>query len=167
MLYHSDNTLADQYCHFAARQAGAEVTFDGAVKNLEKTLADRGIPTDQLSLEDCSGLSSNDRIAPKTLAAILSQGFEASQPVAPRVVRNLPWAGVQGTLAHRLHDEVVAGNAQAKTGSLSEVSSLAGVVSTSKGHQVIFIVGFDKVPDDGAYSTRSYLDDFVTAIAKM
>ena len=101
------------------------------------------------------------------MAAILSQGFEASQPVAPRVVRNLPWAGVQGTLAHRLNDEVVAGNAQAKTGSLSEVSALAGVVSTSKGHQVIFIVGFDKVPDDGAYSTRSYLDDFVTAIAKM
>ena len=83
------------------------------------------------------------------------------------MVRNLPWAGVQGTLAHRLNDEVVAGNVQAKTGSLSAVSSLAGVVSTSKGHQVIFIVGFDKVPGDGAYSTRSYLDDFVTAIAKM
>ena len=167
MLYHSDNTLADQYCHFAARQSGGEASFTGSVQTLEKTLSERGIPTDQLSLEDCSGLSSNDRIHPKTLAAILSQGFDAAQPVAPRVVRNLPWAGVQGTLANRLTDDMVAGNAQAKTGSLAEVSSLAGVVSTSKGHPVIFVIGFDKVPDDGAYATRGYLDNFVTAIAEM
>ena len=167
MLYHSDNTLADQYCHFAARQSGGEASFAGSVQTLEKTLNDRGIPTDQLSLEDCSGLSSNDRIHPKTLATILSQGFDATQPAAPRLVRNLPWAGVQGTLANRLTDDIVAGNAQAKTGSLAEVSSLAGVVSTSKGHPVIFVIGFDKVPDDGAYATRGYLDHFVTAIAEM
>ncbi len=77
MLYHSDTTLADQYyCYFAARQAGAEVTFDGAVKNLEN-LADRDPRIS--SPEDCSGLSSNDRIAPKTLAATFPQG---SRPAA-------------------------------------------------------------------------------------
>ena len=73
MLYHSDNTLADQYCHFAARQSGGEASFAGSVQTLEKTLSERGIPTDQLSLEDCSGLSSNDRfpmMAPMQLAVI-------------------------------------------------------------------------------------------------
>ena len=167
MLYHSDNTLADQYCHFAARQTGGEATFPGSVEVVEKTLRDSGIPTDQLSLEDCSGLSSKDRIHPQTLARVLSMGFDSSQRVAPRVIRDLPWAGVQGTLANRLTDDVVAGNVQAKTGSLAEVSSLAGVVTTSKGHQVVFVIGFDHVPNDGAYSTRPYLDEFVSTIAQM
>ena len=52
MLAHSDNTLADQYCRFAARAAGAPSTYEGATETVRKTLSEAGIPTEGLTLED-------------------------------------------------------------------------------------------------------------------
>lgn len=169
MLHHSDNTLAEQYCRLAARAAGAEPSFSGATQNIVATLNSAGISTQGLSLDDCSGLSLNDRIPGSVIASTLKDSARAdTQPAARRdLIRDLPWGGLQGTLRTRLDVDEAAGNAQAKTGSLASVSSLAGVVSTSTGRDLIFVVGNDRVPEDGAYGTRAVLDAFVQRLANL
>ena len=145
MLAHSDNTLADQYCRFAARAAGAPATYEGATSTVASTLSAAGVPTEGLFLEDCSGLSSNDRISANTM-------------------RLLPWAGLVGTLSKRMTEEPAVGNVQAKTGALAEVSSLSGSVITRGGRVLLVSIGHDRVTA-GALATRGRLDAFEEGLA--
>lgn len=165
MLHHSDNTLADQYCRLAAQAAGAPTTFKGAVGTLTQTLTDLGVTTTGLELEDCSGLSSSDRVSATTLAGVIRTTMDSGDPDLRDLVRSLPWGGLEGTLGSRYTEGDAAANAQAKTGSLGSVSSLAGVVDTTSGRTLVFAIGNDDVPDGGAYWTRSALDEFVQGLA--
>jgi D-alanyl-D-alanine carboxypeptidase/D-alanyl-D-alanine-endopeptidase (penicillin-binding protein 4) len=165
MLHHSDNTLADQFCRLAAAAAGAEPSYAGAASTVAQTLTSLGVDTTGLVMEDCSGLSTNDRISAKTLVGALDASMGADAPALGDLVRSLPWGGLDGTLDTRFSSGPAAANVQAKTGSLPTVSSLAGVVTTSGGRTLVFAVGNDEVPDDGAYWTRAPLDEFVQGLA--
>lgn len=164
-LHHSDNTLADQYCRLAAAAAGAEPSFSGATAHVEGTLTDLGISTTGLKMQDCSGLSSDDRISGRTLAETLLTTMDATHPNLRDLVRSLPWGGLDGTLDGRFLTGDAAANVQAKTGSLGSVSSLAGVVTTEGGRTLVFAVGNDSVPGGAAYWTRGVLDDFVEGLS--
>ena len=163
MLAHSDNTLADQYCRFAARAAGAPSTYEGATETVRKALTQAGVPTDGLTLEDCSGLSSNDKISANTLVGVLKASYAGSGTGAD-TMRLLPWAGLVGTLSQRMTEAPAAGNVQAKTGSLQEVTSLSGSVLTKSGRVLLVSIGNDHVTE-GAYATRGYLDAFEEGLA--
>ena len=163
MLAHSDNTLADQYCRFAARAAGAPTTYEGATSTIASTLTSAGIPTDGLFLEDCSGLSSNDKISANTLVGVLEASY-AGQGTGADTMRLLPWAGLVGTLSQRMNEAPAGGNVQAKTGSLQEVTSLSGSVITQGGRLLLVSIGHDQVTD-GAYATRGRLDTFEEGLA--
>ena len=163
MLAHSDNTLADQYCRFAARAAGSPSTYEGATETVRKTLTQAGVPTDGLTMEDCSGLSSNDKISANTLVGVLKASYAGSGTGAD-TMRLLPWAGLVGTLSQRMTEAPAAGNVQAKTGSLQEVTSLSGSVLTQSGRVLLVSIGNDHVTE-GAYATRGYLDAFEEGLA--
>lgn len=163
MLEHSDNTMAEQYCHLAAARSGAETTFAGSSSHVIETLDQMKLDVSGLSLQDCSGLSSNNKITPKQLVQALQHSFE--QQNTRTLTRLLPRGGIIGTLSERLDLPPLSGNVQAKTGSLGEVSSLAGVMTTSSNQTLLFAIGTDQVPDEGAYGTRIYLDNFLEALA--
>lgn len=157
MLHHSDNTMAEQLCKLAAQAQGAETTFAGATSAVIDHVASLGIDTAGLYLDDCSGLSENDKIAPRQLGEVLKQ--------SRNLLQMLPRAGIDGTLHDRLDQAQTFGNLQAKTGSLGSVSSLAGLVTSADGKTLIFAVGADGVPDEGAYWVKPYIDQFVSALA--
>ena len=163
MLAHSDNTLADQYCRFAARAAGAPSTYEGATETVRQALTEAGIPTEGLTLEDCSGLSSNDKISAHTLVGVLKASYAGTGPQA-NTMRLLPWAGLRGTLSQRMTEDPAGGNVQAKTGALQEVTSLSGSVKTTSGRVLLVAVGQDNVTE-GAYATRGRLDAFEEGLA--
>ena len=79
-------------------------------------------------------------------------------------MRLLPWAGLVGTLSQRMNEAPAAGNVQAKTGSLQEVTSLSGSVLTRSGRLLLVSIGHDQVTD-GAYATRGRLDTFEEGLA--
>lgn len=179
-LVNSDNTLAEQYCHLSAAMAGAETTFQGATQNVIDTVSAAGVNTDELMLEDCSGLSENNAITGQTFIDLFqliqsdsstennsSSGERSNQSVVADLVRLLPRGGVDGTLEERFTTGVTLANVQAKTGSLGVCSTLAGVVTTESGHVLLFAVGTDEVANDAAYWTRSYLDDFIAELAEL
>ena len=163
MLAHSDNTLADQYCRLAARAAGSPSTYEGATSTVKDALTSAGIPTDGLYLEDCSGLSSNDKITANTLVGVLKASY-AGRGTSADTMRLLPWAGLVGTLSNRMAEAPTGGNVQAKTGSLHEVTSLSGSVITQGGRLLLVSIGHDQVTS-GAYATRGYLDAFEEGLA--
>lgn len=162
MLEHSDNTMAEQYCHLAAARKGAETTFSGSTDHVVQTLDALGVDVQGMSLQDCSGLSSNNKITPKQLVDVLQTSLDKDGTGS--LIRLLPRAGVTGTLYERLDEPPFSGNIQAKTGSLGDVSSLAGVLTTTSGQTLIFAIGTNNVPDEGAYGTREYLDDFLRSL---
>nr|WP_269212768.1 MULTISPECIES: D-alanyl-D-alanine carboxypeptidase/D-alanyl-D-alanine-endopeptidase [unclassified Schaalia] len=168
MLEQSDNTLADQYCRLTARTIGAETSYSGAVSTLILTLQNAGIPTQGIHLDDCSGLSENDRVSADTLiATIFDSVREHKTPAVANLVRSLPIAGVSGTLTSRLQSENTRANVQAKTGTLGKTVSMAGVLTTTSGRLLIFALGNDDVPRNEAVTTRPHIDEFLHELSNL
>ena len=60
-------------------------------------------------------------------------------PVMPELIASLPLTAVDGTMRKRLARNVVAGQAHIKTGSLTNVRSIAGYVLDSRGRRVVVV----------------------------
>ena len=67
----------------------------------------------------------------------------------------LPIAGVDGTLAHRLRNGSATGHAFLKTGTLRDVTGIAGYVNAANGARYV-VVGFVNHPN--APAARPALD---------
>ena len=92
---------------------------------------------------------------------------DGSRPLLSRLVTGLPVAGFTGTLSLRFGaggPRAAAGLVRAKTGTLTGVSTLAGVTSFG-GHPVAFVVMADAVPGD-TLAARQALDRFAAVIAR-
>jgi D-alanyl-D-alanine carboxypeptidase/D-alanyl-D-alanine-endopeptidase (penicillin-binding protein 4) len=113
-------------------------TNDQALAGLRKRLAAWGIPPDGEHLVDGSGLSRRNLIAPETLLALLRRSFEPAG-TSP-FVSGLPVAGVDGSLALRMKGTAAAGNLRAKTGTMSNIRSLAGYVTTRDGEHLALVI---------------------------
>jgi len=113
-------------------------TNDAAIEHVRQKLATWGLMPDGQQVVDGSGLSRRDVIAPDTLVNILQRMYDAD-PAAPWMVA-LPLAGVDGTLQNRMRATPAERNVRAKTGSMSNVRSLAGYVTTRSGEHLAFAI---------------------------
>ncbi len=120
-----------------------------------------GLDPHDFVLNDGSGLSSHDLIAPRATAKFLS--FAATQPWFAQWKATLPEAGVDGTLGARLKD-LPAGRIFAKTGTLGESRALSGYLVSASGQTLIFSIMVDNhLPGTGA--DRTIMDRIVEALA--
>jgi D-alanyl-D-alanine carboxypeptidase/D-alanyl-D-alanine-endopeptidase (penicillin-binding protein 4) len=60
--------------------------------------------------------------------------------LCPPFLASLPVAGMDGTLAERLKGTAAENNVRAKTGTFSQVRSLAGYVRTADGEPLAFAI---------------------------
>lgn len=163
LLAVSDNTLAEQYCHLSARAAGATTTFGGSAANLQEQLDDAGLDTGVLVVDDCSGLSLENKIEPRLLVETMAESTRGSSE-AQELVRLLPRGGVNGTMTDRFETPLAVRNVQAKTGSLGAVAALAGVATTRSGQNLLFAVGVDDAAEWTAYYAREPMDNFIASL---
>ncbi len=100
-------------------------------------------------MENGSGLSRVERITPDALAALLRHA--ARHPNGAAFVDSLSVAGVRGTAARyaRSPNSPAHGNAWLKTGTLRDVTGIAGYVNTLGGQRYA-VVGFINHPNAGA-----------------
>lgn len=105
-------------------------------------LAAAGIDTLSIQLVDGSGLSRQNLVSPSATLALLR--FMWNHPeagVRDAFVFSLPVGGVDGTIASRFPVGSAAhGNVRAKTGTVSNVSSLSGYVRTAGGSMLAFSI---------------------------
>jgi D-alanyl-D-alanine carboxypeptidase/D-alanyl-D-alanine-endopeptidase (penicillin-binding protein 4) len=108
-------------------------------------MAEKEIGLQGLTLENGSGLSRNERIAPATLARLLAWTWQS--PLMPEFVASLPLVGLDGTMRNRLRN--AAGMAHIKTGSLADVRGIAGYVQAASGKRYV-VVAIVNHPNAGA-----------------
>ena len=137
----SDNTMTEVEGRLVALQAKETADFAGASKAVAAQLRKDGFDTSGLTLLDSSGLAKGNKVPAKLLAQILAKSAGDDGGSAGRtLVADLPVGALDGTLGNRLHDTAAAGTVRAKTGTLDQTSSLAGVVTTADGRQLAFSI---------------------------
>ncbi len=87
-------------------------------------------------LDNGSGLSRQERISPQALARLLQTAYVSG--AMPELMASLPITGVDGTM-RRSRSRVAQGWAHLKTGSLRDVTALAGYVHTPSGKRLAFV----------------------------
>jgi serine-type D-Ala-D-Ala carboxypeptidase/endopeptidase (penicillin-binding protein 4) len=169
MLQNSDNVIADVLARQVALAAHQPASFAGAVAAIRAALGRLGVQVGA-GMKDGSGLAASDRVSPAALVAVLRLIAGAGpRHAAPLhlVSSALPVAGWSGTLQDRYLDgaqHFAAGRVRAKTGTLSTVSSLAGLVRDRTGRLLVFSFDADRaVGTDGADAA---LDRIVARLAR-
>jgi D-alanyl-D-alanine carboxypeptidase/D-alanyl-D-alanine-endopeptidase (penicillin-binding protein 4) len=136
---YSNNLMArNLFLTLGAEKYGAPATPDKAARAVRDVLTLHGVSTRKLVLENGAGLSRIARISAAALNQLLRAAYRS--PLFAEFESALPIVGVDGTLKRRFKGSALAGNAHLKTGTLRDVSALAGYVYTTRGERVGFVM---------------------------
>ena len=163
----SDNTMTEVEGRLVAVQAKETADFAGASKAVIAQLRKDGFDTSGLTLLDASGLAKGNKVPARLLTQILVRSAGDKGGSAGRtLIADLPVGALDGTLANRLQGTPAAGTVRAKTGSLEQTSSLAGVVTTADGRLLAFAILANGFPANGGAAAGAAIDNhFVTPLA--
>jgi serine-type D-Ala-D-Ala carboxypeptidase/endopeptidase (penicillin-binding protein 4) len=177
MLTQSDDDLAEALGHLAGAKLGGAASFAGGSAAVMAALKALGVPTTGLLVVDCSGLSRRDRLTADVLVHLLAAiaadgptsvpGAAAPASVLWPASTGLAVAAVNGTLVDRFllpADAPGRGIVRAKTGTLTGVDGLAGLVRAADGRLLAFAFLDDKSPGP-KWSARAALDRAATVVA--
>jgi D-alanyl-D-alanine carboxypeptidase/D-alanyl-D-alanine-endopeptidase (penicillin-binding protein 4) len=159
----SDNDAAEVLARHAALGSDLPGTSDDAGAAVTQILTGLGVDLSGSTILDGSGLARESEISAAALATTLALAADEAHPQLRPVISGLPVAGFTGTLDDRFDDDAGAGIVRAKTGTLTGVSTLAGVTVSADGTPYAFAVMADDVRN--TIAARSALDDVATAIA--
>lgn len=147
MLKHSDNLYAETlFRALADGQSAKAPAREAQVLHLDGPW----------QIVDGSGLSHKDLLTPDTLRKTVEQGFRD-----PANHDLLPIAGVDGTLARRM--PALKGRVHAKTGTLANVSTLAGWLTLKDGRRFSFAWMCNDYAGSGVKATEDVLMTAVDA----
>jgi D-alanyl-D-alanine carboxypeptidase/D-alanyl-D-alanine-endopeptidase (penicillin-binding protein 4) len=136
---YSNNLMArNLFLTLGAEAYGAPATLDKGSRAVRAALAQRGVPTRKLVLENGAGLSRIERISADALNQLLRAAYHS--PLFAEFESALPIVAVDGTLKRRFNGSALGGNAHLKTGTLGDASALAGYVYTASGERVSFVM---------------------------
>jgi D-alanyl-D-alanine carboxypeptidase/D-alanyl-D-alanine-endopeptidase (penicillin-binding protein 4) len=130
-----------------------------AVKTFLKTV---GIRPEALALDDGSGLSRNDMITAEASVQLLT--FMSKHRYASVFRDALPIAGVDGTLRNRMKGTPAENNLRAKTGTMSNVRTLAGYVTTRDGERVALVIMINNFEGIGTQANAA-IDRIAVSVA--
>jgi D-alanyl-D-alanine carboxypeptidase/D-alanyl-D-alanine-endopeptidase (penicillin-binding protein 4) len=142
MMNASDNVMAECIAREVAAAINRPQSFTGAVDAVTSRLNTAHVDTTGAALVDSSGLSVNNRLTARTLDGAVQAAAGTDQPSLRPLLDLLPIAGGSGTLAERFLDRATnqgpAGWLRAKTGSLTAINALVGVLTDSSGRVLTF-----------------------------
>lgn len=124
-----------------AKRSGAPGTWAKGLAATRAYLSALKVPMTGVSFSDGSGLTRANTLTPRALGTLLVKvqkekwftSFKTALPVAGVTTRM-----VGGTLRHRMNGTRAAGNAWAKTGTLTGVTALSGYVRGRDGRLYVF-----------------------------
>ncbi|MGA0011280.1 MAG: D-alanyl-D-alanine carboxypeptidase/D-alanyl-D-alanine endopeptidase [Candidatus Nanopelagicales bacterium] len=167
MLTVSENNVAEVLYRQVALGRGYPATWSGSSSAAKEALRGLGLQTWRMKLIDGSGLSGSNRLTAASLTEVLDVAM--SEPSLDALIDGLPVAGRSGTLINRFAAPPAScarGEVAAKTGSLTGVSTLAGVTKGSDGQWRSFAIMVNKRPWSYPSASTSLAIDTVAAIVQ-
>ncbi len=134
----SQNLHAELLLRLLGKIHADDGSFAQGSRVVRQFLVNSGVKDGDFFFYDGSGLSVDDRIAPRALTQLLA--FASRQAWGQGWRDSLPIAGVDGTLQNRFKTSPLKGRLWAKTGTMNEDSSLAGYLAANSGKTVAFSI---------------------------
>jgi D-alanyl-D-alanine carboxypeptidase/D-alanyl-D-alanine-endopeptidase (penicillin-binding protein 4) len=134
----SQNLHAELVLRLLGKTLGSDGSLAQGTRVVRQFLIGTGVSDEDFFLFDGSGMSANDRIAPRALTQLLS--FASHQHWGAAWRNSFPIAGVDGTLAGRFRNSPLKGHLWAKTGTLNETNALSGYLAANSGQTIAFSI---------------------------
>lgn len=151
----SDNFMAEMLVKVLGSRFGAQGSTSAGTAVVREELAELGI---EPRIVDGSGLSRSNGTSTRDVVTLLDElAGDAS------FVGSLAVAGRSGTIATRMRGTAAQDRCRAKTGTLRDVSALAGYCTTIAGRQVAFAFLMNYV---SPWNARILQDRMAIALAK-
>ncbi|MFF9774908.1 D-alanyl-D-alanine carboxypeptidase/D-alanyl-D-alanine-endopeptidase [Streptomyces sp. NPDC013978] len=166
MLTHSDNDIAEALARQVALATGEQPSFEGGAAAIKKELKKLEVPLEGVEFADGSGLSRGNALTPALLTALLAESAAPDHPELRPVLTGLPVAGFTGTLRGRYpSDATGTGVVRAKTGTLSNVNTLAGTVVDADGRLLAFAFLATETPLENTDPAKNLLTEATSTLA--
>lgn len=117
---------------------GPPATVEKGIEAVNSYLEQKGLVLTNLQLSNGAGLSRDTRVSTALLGDILQSAYDSAY--MPEYIASLPLNGLDGTMRNRLRGENMTGRMHIKTGSLDEVSAIAGYVY-SQSNKTFVVTG--------------------------
>lgn len=134
----SQNLHAELLLRLLGKVFGSEGSFEQGTRVVRQFLVNAGVDDNDFFLYDGSGMSPDDRVAPRAFTRLLT--YAAAQSWGADWRASLPIAGVDGTLQNRFKNSLLKGRMWAKTGTLNEVNALTGYLTATSGKTIVFSI---------------------------
>lgn len=120
------------------RQAADLWDVKAASRATERWMWEQGLPIQGLRVADGSGLSRNNRVTSQTIAALLMRMDQ--HPYAAYYQASMAIAGRRGTLRNLYRGTPIDGRFRGKTGTISGVRSISGILQTADGPRYVSMI---------------------------
>ena len=134
----SQNLHSELLLRLLGKTFGTDGSFAQGSRVVRQFLVEAGVNDADFFVYDGSGMSPNDRIAPRAFAQLLS--YASRQPWGAAWRDTLPIAGVDGTLSNRFKSSPLKGRLWAKTGTFGEIDTLSGYLTAASGKTLAFSI---------------------------
>jgi len=134
----SQNLHAELLLRLLGKIYGTDGSFEQGARVVRQFLVDAGVEDGDFFFYDGSGMSPDDKIAPRAYTQLLA--YASRQPWGAAWRDTLPVAGVDGTLAERFKRSPLKDRLWAKTGTLNEVNALSGYLTAASGKTLAFSI---------------------------
>ncbi len=161
LMKQSINIYGEAFLRLNSR-AGVFPTNDAALDGLKERMASWGVSPEAAQVIDGSGLSRRDTVSADALLAVLQRMYDptGNSPF----MQALPIAGVDGSLSNRMKNSLAARRVRAKTGTMSNIRTLAGYVTTVDGEQIALVVMVNNF-EGTSVQARTAIDAITTRVA--
>lgn len=135
----SDNFYTEMMLKtLAAEEQGIPGTFENGIKEVRTFLAEQGLDTNMVKMNDGSGLAMGNYTTTRNISTLLYSMKSHDQWSV--FYDSFPIAGIDGSIAHRFKGTELYNNIRAKTGYVSGVRTLSGYMTTRLGKQIVFSI---------------------------
>ncbi|MTB84021.1 D-alanyl-D-alanine carboxypeptidase/D-alanyl-D-alanine-endopeptidase [Nocardioides sp. zg-578] len=162
----SDNEAAEVLLRHVGLATEGVGSVEAGRRGVVRLLGEAGVDLGRTRLWDGSGLSRQNRMEPAALLDVLRLAASGEHPELRAALTGLPVAGFTGSLTDRFDTGAPEGRGRvrAKTGTLTGVTSLAGLAVDRAGRTMVFAMFADKVPVEDTLGARDAMDAAAAAL---
>lgn len=164
IVYFTNITSNNHYCETLLKTIGKGKS-DAGLKAVKKYWLQRGLDSNEIYMEDASGLSRINAITARYQTHLLCKVFRDSTHYK-YFNASLPVAGKQGSMSSIGKGKFIEGNMRAKTGYLTRARAYCGYVKTRSGKELAFSVIFNNY-NCSAREAKLKMEKFLIALGEL